>query len=72
MIGEILIYTSIFITLYFAIFVFGTFFEYKNQVYCKPKRKFFPKVSLLVPCFNEEENIEKTLQSIRDLNYPKN
>ncbi|MDD4990439.1 MAG: glycosyltransferase [Candidatus Pacebacteria bacterium] len=70
-IGEILIYTAIFIGLYFAIFVFGTFFEYKDKIYYKPKRKCLPKVSLLVPCYNEEENIEKTIVSILNLDYPK-
>lgn len=71
-IGEILIYLSIFMALYFAVFVFGTFFEYKDQIYCKSKRKWLPKVSLIVPCYNEEENITKTLQSILDSDYPKN
>ena len=71
LLGEILVYIAIFIGLYFATFVFSTVFEYKNDIYYKPKRKFYPKVSLIVPCFNEEKNVSKTLQSILNLDYPK-
>ena len=71
MIADILGYFSIFLALYFAIFVFSTVFEYKNDFYYKPKRKFQPKVSLVVPCFNEEKTIVKTLQSFLGLDYPK-
>lgn len=71
MVADILAYFSIFMALYFAIFVFSTIFEYKDEIYYKPKRKFQPKVSLVVPCYNEEENISKTLQSILCLDYPK-
>jgi len=71
LLGEILVYTAIFIGLYFATFVFSTVFEYKDNIYYKPKRKFYPKISLIVPCYNEEKNISKTLQSISSLDYPK-
>ncbi|MFH0740154.1 MAG: glycosyltransferase [bacterium] len=69
-IEDILGYTSIFMALYFAVFVFSTVFDYKNEIYYKPKKKFSPKVSLLVPCFNEEKTIAKTLQSFFGLDYP--
>ncbi|MDO8524523.1 MAG: glycosyltransferase [bacterium] len=71
LLGEILVYISIFIGLYFATFVFSTVFEYKDEIYYKPKRKFYPKVSLIIPCYNEEKNISKTLQSILNLDYPR-
>lgn len=70
-ISDILAYSSMFIALYFAVFVFSTIFDYKKDIYYKPKRKFQPKVSLIVPCYNEENNVSKTLQSILNLNYPK-
>lgn len=71
-IADIFGYFSIFLALYFAIFVFSTVFEYKNDFYYKPKRKFQPKVSLVVPCFNESQTIAKTLQSFLELDYPQN
>lgn len=70
-VADILGYISIFMALYFAVFVFSTAFEYKNEIYYKPKKRFSPKVSLLVPCYNEEKNVSKTLQSILNLDYPK-
>ncbi len=69
---DILGYFSIFLALYFAIFVFSTIFEYKDNFYYKPKRKFQPRVSLVVPCYNEEKTISKTLRSFLNLDYQKN
>ena len=69
-VADILGYFSIFLALYFAIFVFSTVFEYKNNFYYKPKRKFKPRVSLVVPCYNEEKTIIRTLQSFLNLDYP--
>ena len=72
------------ISLYFNIFLFLTFVDniflnnksnitnLKNQNYKKTKEDFHPTVSILVPAFNEEKTIEKTLESIYNLNYPKN
>ena len=67
---EILIYFGLFWGLYFAIFVLGTFFENKDKILKIPQRKNWPQVCLIVPCFNEEKNIEKTLQSLIELDYP--
>lgn len=67
---EIFIYIVLFISLYFAIFVFTTFFEYRSKIYHTPKIKGLPYVALLVPCYNEEENVEKTIESLRNLDYP--
>jgi cellulose synthase/poly-beta-1,6-N-acetylglucosamine synthase-like glycosyltransferase len=70
-IEEILIHTSLFLGLYFAIFIFVTLFENRKRVYIEPKNFDFPEVSLIVPCLNEEKNIAKTLNSIIELDYPK-
>jgi len=67
---QILVYTGLFLSLYFGIFVFLTFTENKKRIYLKAKQ-YFPSVSLIVPCFNEQENVKTILQSLFDLNYPK-
>jgi cellulose synthase/poly-beta-1,6-N-acetylglucosamine synthase-like glycosyltransferase len=36
------------------------------------KIKKFPKVSVLIPAYNEEKNIKKCLESVKNINYPKN
>lgn len=46
------------------------FFERENLKLKKIKK--WPKVSIVVPCYNEEENIEKTLASLLKADYPKN
>jgi biofilm PGA synthesis N-glycosyltransferase PgaC len=35
-----------------------------------PKLVEYPPVSILVPCYNEEENIEETVRYLSQLNYP--
>lgn len=70
------VYIGLFITLYFEVFVLMTFLETKpfhNLAENKaraPKR--FPAVSIIVPCYNEERTIAKTLLSLLNLDYPKN
>ncbi len=69
--GEILIYLIIFSGLYFSIFIFWVFLENQGRIYQKEKNKKFPLVSLIVPCYNEEKGVEKTLYSLISLDYPK-
>lgn len=35
-----------------------------------PKRDDFPLIAVLVPCFNEAENIEETMDALMELKYP--
>jgi glycosyltransferase involved in cell wall biosynthesis len=35
------------------------------------KLKYFPKVVIAVPCWNEENTVQKTVESLLNLNYPK-
>jgi cellulose synthase/poly-beta-1,6-N-acetylglucosamine synthase-like glycosyltransferase len=69
---EILIYFAIFIGLYFTIFLFSIYLDNQKKIYKGVKKKNFPLVCLIVPCWNEAKNIEKTLHSLLNLNYPKN
>ena len=70
-IGNIIIYLSIFFFLYAGILLFLVLLDNKNQIY-KPKlKKNYSKVCIIVPCFNEEETIVKTVRSLLKLNYPK-
>lgn len=70
--GDVIIYSANFITLYLVILWLVVFWQNKNNIY-KPKlKKNFPSVSIIVPCFNEERTIIKTVRSLLDLDYPKN
>lgn len=63
----------IFIGLYFQVFLLVTFFEADEKAApVDPSKKMhFPTVSITVPCFNEARTLEKTIQSLLGLNYPK-
>jgi len=70
MLVDYLIYSAIFLGIYFALFILITLFENREKIY-KSSAKNFPRVCLIVPCYNEQENIEKTLVSLVNLDYPK-
>lgn len=66
------LYLAIFLGLYFAVFVLTTFFENQEEIYRGSKKENFPSVCLIVPCYNEGENIKRTLDSLLNLDYPRN
>lgn len=66
-----LLWSSYLISLYFAIFWFLVLMD-KKQVEKTKKLRSFPKVSIVIPSYNEEKNITTTLRSLVNLNYPKN
>jgi cellulose synthase/poly-beta-1,6-N-acetylglucosamine synthase-like glycosyltransferase len=65
---ELLLWVSFFFALIISIF-------WIQVIYFKEEKKimksFFPKVSILIPAYNEEKTISKTISSILDLDYPK-
>ena len=67
---ELIFYFGVFSGIYFAVFVLVTLLENRGSLYTKEK-EFTPKISILVPCFNEERGIAKTLRSIQNSDYPK-
>lgn len=68
---KILLWSAYFISLYFAIFWFLVLLDKEK----KPKTiklKKYPAVSIVVPAYNEEKNIQTTLKSLISLDYPGN
>jgi len=59
----------IFIGLLFTYFNLLIF--YSSEEKRKRELKDFPKVSIIVPAYNEEKNIEDTIKSLLSLDYPK-
>lgn len=69
MLSKIIIYIVCYFGLFVSVLFLLTFFE--NKKYLKnPKPKKIYKVSIIVPAYNEEKNIEKTLKSLIALDYP--
>jgi cellulose synthase/poly-beta-1,6-N-acetylglucosamine synthase-like glycosyltransferase len=70
------LYFTLFISLFFEVFLLINYFEIKEEVKkdkAAPDEPLlrYPTVSIIVPCFNEEKTITKTINSLLDLDYPK-
>jgi cellulose synthase/poly-beta-1,6-N-acetylglucosamine synthase-like glycosyltransferase len=72
MIIEIIYFTLILIGSYFVFLHLTLWFENKGNFLKKKKIKKLPSVSILLPAYNEEEVIEKTIKNLLKINYPKN
>jgi len=67
-------YVFSFISVYVQIFFLVTFLEKKKQIVHNPDNLEllnYPTVTVAVPCYNEEDTIEKTVKSLLALDYPK-
>src|SRR3989338_4047098 len=85
LIVEIILWIMYLVSLYFSVFLLIVYLE-KRSEYDEPTEEnnisqqsnpkiephtFEPFISILVPAYNEEKTIQKTLESINNLNYPK-
>ena len=66
-------YSIAFITLYFTVFIILLYIKYRNSVSEKPRidKKFTPRLSVIIPAFNEEDTLEHCVKSLVDADYPK-
>lgn len=69
--GALGIYVCLFIALYFEVFLLISFLEQPPAHKSSQRPRTFPKVSMLVPCFNEEKTVGSTIESLLALDYPK-
>lgn len=71
-ISEIIIYGILFILLYNQVFLLLTYLEKRTYLPQKSKLpKTLPSVTVIVPCFNEETTIARTIRSLLRLDYPR-
>lgn len=74
LIPVIIFYTFIFLSVYAQVFFFVTFIENRKRIVIRDeeiKLGSYPTVTIVVPCWNEEKTVEKTVSSLLNLNYPK-
>lgn len=69
-------YVLLFISLYFEVFILLTYIEHRPAMKRENARHgskpaYYPSVSIIVPCWNEEFTIAGTLHSLLALDYPK-
>ena len=72
---NIAFYTFTFLAIYVQVFFLLTFIENRRNIVIRKeniKLTKYPGVTIIVPCWNEEKTIYKTVRSVLDLNYPKN
>ena len=70
---EVLYYVILFFAIYFQVFFLVVFFE-KRSVLKKTSSKTLsslPSVTFLIPCWNEEKSITRTVESVLSVDYPK-
>lgn len=71
-----ILYCSLFISLFFEVFLLITYLEVREELSIEERHlnkdiQQFPTVTIIVPCFNEEKTVNKTIKSLLNLNYPK-
>ncbi|MDQ5901376.1 MAG: hypothetical protein QG580_91 [Patescibacteria group bacterium] len=73
-VSTIIFYILAFISMYVQIFFLITFFEKRKKIQYRKgttKLDYYPTVAVAVPCWNEEKTVEKTLNSLLAMDYPK-
>jgi len=71
---NIIFYVLIFLSVYVQVFFLVTFLENRKKIVVrngKIKLRYYPAVTIVVPSFNEEKTVYKTVRSLMSLNYPK-
>ena len=69
-----IVYVLTFLSVYVQVFFLITFFERKKNILVRNgpfELKEYPGVTIIVPCYNEEKTIAGTINSLLDLDYPK-
>jgi cellulose synthase/poly-beta-1,6-N-acetylglucosamine synthase-like glycosyltransferase len=72
---QIVVYFFLFIGIYFQVFVLLTYLINRSRIKAQGSESFersvYPSVTIVVPAWNEEKTVGKTIQSLLNLNYPK-
>lgn len=73
---DLILYTTLFISLFFEVFLLITYFEIRDEVKLEKDHVAldlltYPSVSIIVPSYNEERTVRATIESLLKLDYPK-
>ncbi|KKW09460.1 MAG: Glycosyltransferase involved in cell wall biogenesis [Candidatus Kaiserbacteria bacterium GW2011_GWA2_49_19] len=71
--SNLTLYATFFFALYFEVFMLVNFFEKRSSLKTEEARTLsvFPSITIIVPVFNEENTVTKTVFSLLKLDYPK-
>ena len=67
--GDAIVYVTVFFGILTSLFFLFIYIE--NEPKRAPKLKKMEKVCIVIPCFNEERTVAKTIESLLALDYPK-
>lgn len=70
----IIFYTFAFLAVYAQVFFFVTFLEKRRKIVrhsMELELASYPSVTVTIPCYNEEKTLDKTINSLLALDYPK-
>lgn len=70
----IVFYFLTFLAVYVQVFFLVTFIEKRKYINIRREDielDHYPKVSVIVPCYNEEKTLDNTINSLLSMNYPK-
>ena len=73
-IGDAIFYILIFLSVYVQVFFLLTLFENRKKITIRTEKTIltkYPKITITVPCWNEEKTVYKTVRSLLNMNYPK-
>ena len=72
-VSQIIPHIFLFTALYFQVFLLITFFESRETIrkQASHTNTRYPSVAVLVPCYNEEKTVARTIESLLSLDYPK-
>ena len=71
---SVIFYVFAFISVYVQMFFLVTFVQKRKQIVYSPENlelDNYGTVTIMVPCYNEEKTLEKTIKSLLALDYPK-
>jgi len=64
-------YGMMFLVLFFTVTMLLIYLKNKKKIHEKKKNNFQPKISVIIPAYNEEETIVETIKSVLNSDYPK-
>ena len=70
--NNIIIYLALFFSLFSTLFFLTTYIEKNGEQKKRKKAKKHPKISVIIPAYNESKNIVRSIKSALKVNYPKN
>ncbi|MBI4017604.1 MAG: glycosyltransferase [Candidatus Aenigmarchaeota archaeon] len=71
-VSDIVLYVTWYVMVFFSVVWFSVFLKKGKRYHNDPKASVLPSVSIIVPAYNEDATIEKTVRSLLALDYPKN